>query len=38
MRDGRLSPHLGHQDVKTTMIYLHVPQQRQEEKIGRAFA
>jgi hypothetical protein len=29
---------LGHQDVKTTMIYLHVPQQRQEEEIGRAFA
>jgi hypothetical protein len=30
--------HLGHQDVKTTMICLHVPQQRQEEEIGRAFA
>jgi integrase len=30
--------HLGHQDVKTTMIYLHVPRKRQEEEIGRAFA
>jgi site-specific recombinase XerD len=30
--------HLGHQDVKTTMVYLHVPQRRQEDEIGRAFA
>jgi site-specific recombinase XerD len=30
--------HLGHQDVQTTMIYLHVPQRRQEEEIGRVFA
>ena len=29
--------HPGHQDVKTTMIYLHAPQKREEE-IGRAFA
>jgi site-specific recombinase XerD len=30
--------HLGHQDVKTTMVYLHVPQKRQDDEIGRAFA
>jgi site-specific recombinase XerD len=30
--------HLGHEDVRTTMIYLHVPQKRQEEEIGRIFA
>jgi site-specific recombinase XerD len=30
--------HLGHQDVHTTMIYLHVPAKRHEEEIGRAFA
>jgi integrase len=30
--------HLGHQDVQTTMAYLHVPQKRQEEEIGKAFA
>ena len=28
---------LGHSDVKTTMIYLHTPQKRQEEEIGRIF-
>ena len=30
--------HLGHADVSTTMIYLHVPQQRQADEIGRVFA
>jgi site-specific recombinase XerD len=30
--------HLGHQDVKTKMVYLHVPRKRQVEEIGRAFA
>jgi hypothetical protein len=30
--------HLGYQQLSTTMIYLHVPQTRQEEEIGRAFA
>ena len=30
--------HLGHADVKTTMIYLHVPQRRQADEIGRVFA
>jgi integrase len=30
--------HLGHQDLQTTMIYLHVPQQRQEDEIGKVFA
>jgi site-specific recombinase XerD len=30
--------HLGHQDLQTTMIYLHMPQQRQEDEIGRVFA
>jgi site-specific recombinase XerD len=30
--------HLGHTDLATTMIYLHVPQQRQEDEIGRVFA
>jgi integrase/recombinase XerD len=28
---------LGHSDVQTTMIYLHTPQKRQEEEIGRIF-
>ena len=28
---------LGHADVQTTMIYLHTPQKRQEEEIGRIF-
>lgn len=28
---------LGHQDVRTTMIYTHVPQKRQEEEIDRIF-
>jgi integrase/recombinase XerD len=28
---------LGHADVRTTMIYLHTPQKRQEEEIGRIF-
>jgi len=28
---------LGHSDVKTTMIYLHTPQKKQEEEIGRIF-
>jgi site-specific recombinase XerD len=30
--------HLGHQDVATTMIYLHVPQKRQDDEISKAFA
>jgi integrase/recombinase XerD len=29
--------HLGHEDIRTTMIYLHVPQQRQADEIGRIF-
>jgi site-specific recombinase XerD len=28
---------LGHADVRTTMIYLHMPQKRQEEEISRIF-
>lgn len=28
---------LGHADVRTTMIYLHTPQKKQEEEIGRIF-
>jgi integrase len=28
---------LGHEDIRTTMIYLHVPQQRQEEELARIF-
>jgi site-specific recombinase XerD len=41
MKDVQLETiqrHLGHQDVKTTMLYLHVPRKWQEEEIGRAFA
>ena len=30
--------HLGHQDVKTTKDYLHVPQKRQDDEISQAFA
>jgi site-specific recombinase XerD len=37
MRTGR-QRHLGHADIATTMIYLHVPQQRQADEIGRVFA
>jgi hypothetical protein len=25
-------------DVATTMVYLHVPQKRQDDEIGKAFA
>jgi site-specific recombinase XerD len=28
---------LGHEDIRTTMIYLHLPQKRQEEEISRIF-
>lgn len=28
---------LGHENIKTTMIYLHVPQRKQEEEIDRIF-
>lgn len=28
---------LGHQDVKTTMIYMHLPQRKQEEELARIF-
>jgi site-specific recombinase XerD len=28
---------LGHEDIRTTMIYLHVPQRRQEEELARIF-
>lgn len=41
MHDAQLETiqrHLGHQDVQTTMVYLHVPRKRQEEEIGTAFA
>jgi site-specific recombinase XerD len=30
--------YLRHQDVATTMIYLHVPQNRQDDEISQAFA
>jgi integrase/recombinase XerD len=30
--------HLGHTDLATTMIYLHIPQKRQDDEIGRVFA
>jgi site-specific recombinase XerD len=29
--------HLGHAELATTMIYLHVPQQRQADEIGKVF-
>lgn len=28
---------LGHADIQTTMIYLHVPQKRQEDELARIF-
>jgi integrase/recombinase XerD len=30
--------HLGHADMATTMIYLHIPQKRQDDEIARVFA